>query len=328
MKILITGASGFVGQFLLEKLVEESDKDIIALHNRKLPEALFKRYGDRVNWIQCDLTNDSLSQVLVDVDVVYHLAGASANGASIKERQLMNKANVYATSRLAKECLFSRVDHFIFVSSIAACESSLSNNIDETNGYPITFYGKSKKKAEQILINVAKNHFNITILRPTALFGEMHEGSIFELTKNIYKKRFVIFGSGDNLTNFYYIRDFIDLLVLVQKNTRAYNQIFIASDQPYKLNTLASWIYDSLKCTHHILRVPMWIGYIVGIMFDSISYVTNRSLPFSLRRLRSMTKNVRYSNAKLNSAIKFNQRYGVRDGLVKTIRWFRDIGSI
>ena len=95
------------------------------------------------------------------------------------------------------------------------------------------------------MIKIADGHYAVTILRPTALFGEYHKGSIYELVKSVNNRRFVLFGSGKNLTNFYYIRDFIEILVNVIDNNRAFNQVFIASDDAIQLNILISWIAES-----------------------------------------------------------------------------------
>ena len=202
------------------------------------------------------------------------MVGYSSIIETPSEISKLDLINVNITKNLAEACVNSDVKHFIYVSSIAACEFSDYETIDENNGFPTTYYGFSKKRAEDTLFKIDNRQFSVTILRPTALFGENHKGSIYELIKSIKKNRFVIFGSGNNLTNFYYIRDFIEILINVKDNNKAFNQVFIASDEAFQLVILIEWIVVSLKSRNIILKIPIWIGYLVGYIFDAISYFT------------------------------------------------------
>ena len=327
-KILVTGGSGFVGRFLIEELLQDSSDTIIAMYNNSGVPGVFKSSSGNLEWIKTDLVNDDLSETLSGIDVVYHLAGYSTTESSPVELERLNNINVIATQRLAEACMSSKVRHFVFVSSIAACESSLEPVIDERNGYPITPYGDSKKRAEDILIERAKGSYELTILRPSALFGEYHEGSVYELVKKIQEKRFLIFGSGKSLTNFLYIRDFSNLLVSVQLDSKAYGQVFIAADKSFHLKIVVSWIVDALNSNLRVMAVPSWVGYILASIFDVVSLVLNRSLPFSRRRLAAMLNKTTYSNTKVTSIMGVDCKYGVRKGLLTTINWYRDSGML
>ena len=145
---------------------------------------------------------------------------------------------------------------------------------------------------------------------------------------SIIYNRFVIFGSGNNMTNFYYIRDFIELLINVKDNSIAFNQVFIASDNAFQLIKLIEWIVESLRCRNYILKVPVWIGYIVGSILDVISRLTNKTFPFSLRRLRAMNRDVVYLNRKIINALNVKPKYGVKQGIKNTIEWYDKSGLI
>ena len=320
--ILVTGASGFVGQFLLERLIQADCNKIVAMHHKPLSKSVIKRFGNKVTWRNTDLVSGDCFELLSDIDIIFHLAGYSSISSSKEEIDYMQIVNVDMTENLAAQCVSSPIRQFIFVSTIAACESSLSGIIHETNGIPITPYGVSKKRAEDLLIKIAEGHYAATILRPTALFGEYHKGSIYELVKSINKRRFVMFGSGENLTNFYYIRDFIEILIKVIDNNRAFNQVFIASDNAFQLNILISWIAESLKCSKFFLKIPIWIGYIVCYCLSVIERLTNKKFSFSLRRLKAMNRDVIYSNRKILYALNVANKYGVQQGIKNTIDWY------
>ena len=107
----------------------------------------------------------------------------------------------------------------------------------------------------------------------------------------------------------------------------ALNQVFIASDNAFQLNILISWIVESLKCRKHILKFPIWIGYIVCYFLYVIELFTNKKFSFSLRRLKAMNRDVIYSNRKILYALNVANKYGVQQGIKNTIDWYQKRGA-
>lgn len=329
-KLIITGASGFVGGFLLEKLIERGMDgiQIIALHHRDLKKEVEQRFCNSVQWVKIDITRDDLSCILTNADTVFHLAAYSSIDETDTVRQQLKSINVLGTHRLAVASKKAGVRRFIFISSIAACESGSTKAINEQNGFPVSSYGKTKKSAEDILLAMSGNGFDVTVLRPTALFGENHLGSVYDLVKLIKQGRFVIFGRGESRTNFYYVRDFVDVLLAVQNNAKAYGQIFIAADRPYAMHELISFIVTALDCKRFVPSVPIYLGYIVAVCCDIISKLSGKSLPFSKRRYRALMRDTAYSNQKLEEALGVRPSYGLSEGIKKTIAWYQKTGLV
>ncbi len=324
-KILVTGASGFVGQFLLEKLVSsaQTGTTIVALHNHGLDPVLEGRFGDRVVWIKGDIAADDLSEAAAGVDTVFHLAAYSTTSEADDERRRLARVNVLGTRRLATACKESGARHFIFVSSIAACEAATVPEIDEESGVPVSAYGRSKKAAEQLLMEMAGNGFEVTVLRPTALFGENHLGSVYELAKLIDQGRFFLFGRGNGQTNFYYIRDFVDVLSAVQHDPRTFGQTFIAADESIALRELAFLIGAEIELRRNVPSIPYSLGFCVAAACDVASKIVGRPLPLSMRRFRAMTGNTSYSSRKLKEVLGIFPAFGTREGLRKAVAWYR-----
>jgi len=327
--ILVVGANGFVGSALLARLIEEGERPrIIATHRSPLTSEIKQQFGAAVHWLRADLYTDNLTEAVANVDTVFHLAAHSSISESAAERSSMYQINVLGTQRLAVAAKASGVRHFIFVSSIAACEAGTFLPIDESNGIPISAYGKSKKTAEDLLLTMQGNDFEITVLRPTALFGENHLGSIYELVKAINNGRFVIFGHGKNRTNFYYIRDFIDVLMAVKNDPRSYGQVFIAADQPCQLHELVSYIVNALGHRRPIPRIPMIMGRTLAAACDIATNVFGKPMPLSSRRFRAMTRDAAYSNQKLSRVLNISISCGVSAGIANSVTWYRENGLI
>lgn len=328
-KILITGGTGFVGSALLARLIEAGQcQNIIATHRSPLTDEFRQRFGAAVEWLKVDLCADDLTKAVADIDTVFHLAGYFPAADSDAERNLLDQINVIGTRRLATAAKSSGVRHFIFVSSIAACEAGTIMPIDECNGMPTSAYGKSKKSAEASLSAMQGDGFEITILRPTALFGENHLGSVYELVKAISLKRFVIFGHGGNRTNFYYISDFIDVLMAVKNDARSYGQIFIAADQPCPLQELVAAIVKALGSQRSIPRIPLFMGRALAAVCDIAAAASGKTLPFSSRRLHAMTRDTAYSSRKLFEVLNTSPACGLSAGIASTVAWYRKNGLI
>ena len=111
-------------------------------------------------------------------------------------------------------------------------------------------------------------------------------------------------------------------------NNRAFNQVFITSDEAIQLNILISWIVDSLKNRKYFIKVPIWMGYIAGYILDIIARFTNIIFPFSLRRLKAMTRDVLYSNRKIFHVLNVKNKYGVQKGIKFTVEWYQKSGIL
>lgn len=312
---------------MLARLVVTVDS-IVALYCRALSPDIPRQFGGSVRWINADITTDDLFSVVRNVDTVFHLAAYSSISESDEEKSKMEKVNVAGTNRLAFACKESGVRHFIFVSSIAACESSESMDIDESNGFPKSTYGKTKKLAEDSLLQMSTNEFSVTVLRPCALFGENHLGSIYELVKVINHGRFVMIGNGKNRINFYYVKDFVEVLLAVDNNARAFGEVFIAGDKPYTLQELIAGIELALGSKHTVHHIPLFLGVAIGKGCDLISELTGKSLPLSERRLRSMIRDVAYCNDKIERVIGVTAKIGLFEGLARTISWYGQAGLL
>jgi nucleoside-diphosphate-sugar epimerase len=321
-KVLVTGASGFVGTHLLEAL-SKLGIQTTALYLSNRPVGAVGGSKALINWIRCDLTKEGIEKHLRDVDIIFHLAGYSGLGSDSATVNKLNNINVIATERIASAAFSARC-RMIYVSSVHACEEAPGHRIiDEENGQPRSEYGRSKRCAEDLLRSFGEDGLDFTILRPTQLFGEYHKGSIFELVKAIKQSRFVLLGDGENATNFYYVKDFVDTLLRVAENPICRAKTYIAADEPLRLVDLVDEISRNVKMNPTKFRVPRAIGIILGAICDVLATSLRIRMPLSRQRVRAMTRDVRYSNRKLMTDIEVSVPYGIRNGLARTIAWYQ-----
>jgi len=327
-KILVSGASGFVGGHLLEALRVLDESEIVALFNKTIPVNSPAIDLGNLRWVRKDIVTDELEDVLKDIDLVIHLAGYSSVLENENTLDRLHSINVLGTRRIARAALNQGVSHLIFVSSVAAGELSNDVIVNESNGIPVSAYGRSKKAAEKALLEIGSRGLAVTILRPTALFGENHLGSLFELVRLIKKNRFLLFGTGENYTNFYYVKDFINDLLSVALNSEFYGKVFIVSDVPCALKDLVEKIKILLMIGNKTFRLPVCIGKLLGRLADFISQLVHRPLPLSFRRVNAMVRNVVYSSQLFRTELGMPISYGLDLGLKNTIEWYRESGFL
>lgn len=166
-RVLVTGATGFIGRNLVERLVKDGERVVCLLHRRG-KEGYFAPL--EVEHFRGDLlVPGALDPILSQVDTVYHLGGATL----VLTPEEYVRGNGEGTRLLAQAC--ARLDHpprLVFVSSLAAAGPALGNQplTEESPASPVSDYGRSKLAAEQHLRAVA-DRVSITIVRPPCVFG-------------------------------------------------------------------------------------------------------------------------------------------------------------
>ena len=164
MKVLVTGASGFIGKAFVEALTNENPNIEIYCAVRKTSnvEELKKL---NVNFVDFDLTDSTtFIQAVKDKAVIVHFA---ANFDLLASEESLFKLNVDATRELAEAALKENIKHFIYCSTTEAM--GIVTDGTEDSGYnPDEVYGHSKMEAEKILLHMKENNqLPLTIVRPT-----------------------------------------------------------------------------------------------------------------------------------------------------------------
>ena len=166
-----------------------------------------------------------------------------------------------------------------------------------------------------------------TILRPTALFGENHKGSIYELAK-LAKFGFLPIIGNESRTNFYFIDDFCDVIINVIFLEKAYNETYICSDSSLTYRDLSSHIAKNMGIRIKLLQFPLLVGYLISISLNILSRVFLRTNPLSFQRLNAISRKNIYSNKKISEQLFIKPRIGVVSGLRKTVSWFKSNGLL
>jgi len=230
-KIVITGASGFIGSYLIDHI--KDDFIIFAIARRARKEANIP-FHPNLHWLQCDISNQaSLLQASEYVnenggaDFIVHLA--AFYDFTYKANPAYNSVNVNGTRNMLEFSKSVNARRFIFASSIAACNfPENGKKITEESQADADFhYAVSKKLGEQLVAEYSKN-FACTILRFAAVYSDWCEfAPLYKflsvwLSKKIDSK--IIAGSGDSAIPYIHIRDLCNLIeTIIKKNPHLSN---------------------------------------------------------------------------------------------------------
>jgi len=228
-KVVVTGASGFVGSHLVDHLLD-CEFDVV-------PTSRSTRAANNLHYIQSPELGPGAdwSKVLEGCSTVVHLAARAhvlgeCGGSNVEEVYL--RINARGTALLANQAIAAGVKHFVFVSSIGAmAESSDSRLTVAALCEPSTPYGKSKLEAELALKQIAgASTLKWTIIRPPLVYGRGNPGNMERLLKLVKTGIPLPLASVRNRRSFICVENLADLIATCLGNPKAFGKTFLPSD--------------------------------------------------------------------------------------------------
>ncbi|MEP7146805.1 MAG: NAD-dependent epimerase/dehydratase family protein [bacterium] len=323
MKALVTGATGFVGSHLVDKLLEKNYE--VYCMKRKTSSTKWLD-GKNVRYVDGDMfSNEVLEKVIKDMDYVFHVAGV----VKAKTKDGFFHGNYEATKNLLEITykVSPGIKKFIFVSSQAAGGPTRTEKpVDEnTENKPITTYGVSKLRAEQE-VEKYKDKFPITIIRPPAVFGP-RDTEILIYFKTFSKGLNSVIGFDAKYLSLVYVEDLADGIILAAENDIANGQkYFISLDKAYNWDEIGSVTSQLLGRKAFKIRLPHSVVYSVGYLAELFSTFSKKPATLNLEKCRDITQ-LRWvcSNEKAKKELGFKNKYTLEEAFKKTINWYKEM---
>ncbi|MGY2339195.1 UDP-glucose 4-epimerase family protein [Pseudomonas sp. SDO5532_S415] len=257
---LVTGGSGFLGQALINRLVQLPDCTVVA-PLRTQPAALST--GVRSLPLSgLNATND-WKAALTGVDVVIHAAARVhvMNEVALDPLSAFREVNVEATLNLARQAAACGVKRFIFISSIKVNGEGTPPGIAyraDDKPAPIDPYGISKLEAEQGLKSLAATTgMEVVVIRPVLVYGPGVKANFLSMMRWLYRGVPLPFGSVHNRRSLVALDNLVDLIVTCCHHPAAANQVFLASDdEDVSTTQLLSKLAAALGKPARLLPVP------------------------------------------------------------------------
>ena len=251
MKILLTGGLGNIGKHLIKKL--NPTNDIIILSSRSSIKSFSDNQTKTSSFViqECNIEQSKTQKIITkyNPDIVIHLAGLSGLQKCEKNPEKAFQTNVLGTFNVCKACAETK-SHLIFLSSreiYGDTKNSLTS--EKFNPNPNNIYGLTKSIAENTIQQMAKMYdFNYTILRITNVYGpEMGRSGVNNIFWSAINEKQIKINGGSQLVNLIHIDDLINVISLVTKNNKSYNQTYnVGSDDTLEINKFVDLVVSFL----------------------------------------------------------------------------------
>jgi UDP-glucose 4-epimerase len=251
MRILVTGASGFVGRALVEDLAAQGHRVRAAMRQ---PADIFSRAVEVV--AVSDLARPlEWRPLLSDINAVVHLAGIAHITSGIAE-DLYDRVNRAATAALAAAAARDRIERLVFVSSIRAqAGPACDHPLTETDApHPVDAYGRSKLAAEEA-IRAASLPF--TILRPALIYGPGVKGNLADLIRLARSPWPLPFGALRNRRSLLARSNLVAAIHLALVAPAMLNEIYVVADpEPLTMASIVAALREGLGRGPRLIPVP------------------------------------------------------------------------
>ncbi|MDT8407042.1 MAG: NAD-dependent epimerase/dehydratase family protein [Methylococcales bacterium] len=323
--IAVTGASGFVGQRLVERLTEAGHRVVCLLRPSSDAGALIHP--------QLRLTRGALTDAafvdsaLAGCDSVIHCAAMVSDWGTVAE---IRRANVEATQTLVEAAQRVGIKQFIHISSTDVYGHPGTAKVSEADPGSLHFsnwYAETKKAAEQVLLASALNY---TILRPATIYGPGSKSLVGEIGKAVQSGFMLLVSGGQSNAGLVYIDNLIDAIELTLHNPKAARETFnIADASQVSWAEFVGQIGKGLGARYRVLNLPYPLAWALGAFLE-LGYRHIRRLTgwqtqalLSRQAVQILGIDQDFAIDKARQQLGFTPGIDFDQGMANTLKWLR-----
>ena len=328
MRYLITGATGFIGPYLIKRLV--SDGHICRCLIRPGSEEKIQKSKD-LEIFAGDITQpETLIGIADGVDRLIHLATLGHMSNFTVTEDMFTTINVNGSQNIMKEALKAGVQKIVHCSSVAAM--GICNEIPATETTPCTPhhpYGRSKLAAESMVREmVHQEGLPAVIIRFSMVYGPGDSRDILKLTRLANKGLFPKVGKGPKLTPLVHVQDAVDGLLLAVEKGGNGETYLITNRNSEPFDKIREIIQDALGLKKKTVYVPEWVALASATFIEKSFGLIGKSPPVARKNIESTLADRVFSIEKANRELGFEPKIDPEVGLRETVNWYRHMGWI
>ncbi|MCP5059096.1 MAG: NAD-dependent epimerase/dehydratase family protein [bacterium] len=305
MRVLLTGASGFLGRRIMA-LLRADGHTVTALLLPEEPEASLLADG----FVRGDITRpESLLGAMEDQDAVVHLAGAVGYGQSFARCRSLNRDG---TANVVRETVRAGVRRFVHMSSVSVYGRVAE--VELTEDAPLRRigdpYGDTKADAEEIVTARADvGDLDLTILRPTVIWGPGDVLFLPKLIENLSSGRARVVGPGTNIVDAVHVDDVARLVTTTLANHASIGGVYNVNNPGNPTwSELVAGLATAVGAPPPGRRLPYPLAFLVASMMEAYSALTGRSPRLTRYSVRVIGRRYRYVIDRARKELDFSPR--------------------
>ena len=336
-RILVTGASGFIGSFIVEEALNRGYEVWAAVRRSSSRQFLT---DSRIHFIELDLSSEQkLTQQMEGstFDYVVHAAGVT----KCLHKEDFFRINTEGTKNLVKALINLRMPlkRFVYISSLSIMgaireQQPYTEILESDEPQPNTAYGRSKLEAELWLNNLneefrMKNEasFPFVILRPTGVYGP-RERDYFMMAKSIKAHTDFAVGYKPQDITFVFVTDVVQAVFLAFEKGQTGRCYFLSDGEVYRSSTFSDLIRKELGNPWWIrIIAPLWLLRVITFVGESVGHVTGKVTALNNDKYYIMRqRNWRCDISPARQELGFEPQVKLAEGVRRSILWYKENG--
>lgn len=334
MKVLITGANGFLGSHLVERLIAEGCevgvlvRPSAKIHQlEKLPVQIFRGYLESGSlW-----STDKLSQWTTSCDYVFHVAGGTAGFT----KQDFVRANVDTTRALAEFTVAQakQLKRFVFVSSQAAIGPGSIDSVsrDHQTPNPKTWYGESKQEAEKILDGFS-DRLNWVAIRPPGIIGPRDQEFV-PLYRSVLRGWIPLIVNRHQHLALATVHDVVEALwkaaIADPERVPSGSRFLVGGSQSVTTLELGQWVAEALQVNARPILIPLSLVKVLAGFSQGVGRLKGKAPVFTSNKVNELSvSDWRLDDSPARDLFGYEPKSDLRAGLEEAIQWSKDQGLL
>jgi len=320
---LVTGATGFTGGNLARALIARGHRVRALVRDRRRAGGLEEAGLELALGDLRDLA--SLERAMTAVDVVYHIAAVYREASM--SRDTYQAVNADASRHIVEAAARAGVRRVVHCSTVGVHGDVDRPPADEDAPLkPGDVYQVTKLEGERLAREAGERlGIGVTVVRPTGIYGP-GDRRLLKLFRAV-TRRLPILGSGEIYYHLTYIDDLVEGFRLCGEHPRAAGRTYIlAGGEVTTLNVLIGMIADVAGVKPPRIHLPVWPFWAAGALCEAICVPLGIEPPIYRRRVDFYTKSRAFDITRARTEIGYAPRVGLREGIGRTLDWYRAQG--